>query len=756
MSTPLFKEVSYSLSKLMDDIEMGEIGLPDLQRPFVWPNAKVRDLFDSMFRGYPVGYFLFWENKIDKSVRNIGTNLHQKFPSLLIVDGQQRLTSLYAVTKGVAVIKDNYDSENIEIAFRPLDGKFEVADAGIRRSAEYIHNISSLFAAESSYGPIGDYIKNLKDYREKNDIPLTDDEIRNCERNLEKLFGIKSFPFTALQLSSNIDEEQVAEVFVRINSKGKSLNQSDFILTLMSVFWEDGRKELEEFCRSARKQEKGVASPFNYFIEPDPEQLLRVAIGSGFRRARLKYAYSLLRGKDLETGKFSSEQREKQFDILRTHQIRTLNIQNWHDFLLIIQQSGFRGKKMISSKLSLMYAYVLYLIGKEDLNVDNKKLKNCIGKFFFMSNVTQRYTGGSPETMMERDLADLRSINNGEEFVTWIENAVESELTDDFWKTTLPSRLETSSANSPFLHCYNASLNILEAKALFSNIKIWDALDPSTVAYKNKVERHHLFPKKFLNTMGIKNVRDTNQIANYALIEWRDNISISDEAPEEYFSKYTETMNEEEIQKMCYLHALPNNWFDMSYFDFLQTRRQKIADIIKDGFKKLDQGNIIVEKPNSLIDMINNGEGLYTEFKSTLRVNLHTMQRDAKMEHAVLKTINGFLNSTDGGNLVIGISDDGSPIGLETDEFLNEDKMDLHLGNLIKDRLGADTMLHIKPRFEDYKDKRVYIVECLPSQKPIYMKNGNEEEFYIRASGSSSKLSTSQIVDYIRQRFHNN
>ena len=552
MSNPLFKEVSYSLNKLMDDIEMGEIGLPDLQRPFVWPNAKVRDLFDSMFRGYPVGYFLFWENKIDKSVKNIGTNQHQKFPSLLIVDGQQRLTSLYAVIKGVPVIKDNYDSENIEIAFRPLDGKFEVADAGIRRSPEYIHNISSLFSADSSqYSIIGNYIKKLKEVREKNDLILTNEEITNCEKNLEKLFGIKSFPFTALQLSSSIDEEQVAEVFVRINSKGKSLNQSDFILTLMSVFWEDGRKELEEFCRKSRKQEKGVASPFNYFIEPDPEQLLRVSIGSGFRRARLKYAYSLLRGKDLETGKFSTEQRDKQFDILRKHQQRTLNIQNWHDFLLIIQQSGFRGRKMISSKLSLMYAYVLFLIGKEDLNVNSKKLNNCIGKFFFMSNITQRYTGGSPETMMERDLADLRSINNSEQFMNWIENAVESELTDDFWKTTLPSRLETSSASSPFLHCYNAALNILEAKALFSNIKIWDALDPSTIALKNKVERHHLFPRKYLKEMGIISTRDTNQIANYALVEWRDNISISDEAPKEYFNKYIENMNEEDIKRMC-------------------------------------------------------------------------------------------------------------------------------------------------------------------------------------------------------------
>ena len=102
-----------------------------------------------------------------------------------------------------------------------------------------------------------------------------------------------------------------------------------------------------------------------------------------------------------------------------------------------------------------------------------------------------------------------------------------------------------------------------------------------------------------------------------------------------------EKMNEEDIDRMCYLHALPNNWHEMNYNDFLQARRQKIADVIKDGFIRLNKGNVIVDKPNSLTDIINNGEGLYTEFKSTLRVNLHTMQRDPKMEHAILKTING-------------------------------------------------------------------------------------------------------------------
>ena len=753
MSKPLFKEVSYSLSKLMDDIEMGEIGLPDIQRPFVWANAKVRNLFDSMYRGYPVGYFLFWENSVGKGVKQIGTNQHQKVAQLLIVDGQQRLTSLYAVMKGIPVIRENYESEYIEIAFRPLDGKFEVADASIRRNPEWIPNISKVLSAEASqFQIVGDYINKLKEIRENSEKEFTVEDQKNCEHAFQKLFGIASFPFTALQLSADIDEEQVAEVFVRINSQGKTLNQSDFILTLMSVFWEEGRKELEYFCRTARKPEKNIPGPFNYFIDPHPEQLLRVSIGCGFRRARLKYAYSLLRGKDLETGVVSDEQREKQFQLLMDYQKYTLNLQNWHDFLMIIQKSGFRSAKMISSEITLMYSYVLYLIGKIDLNVGRKELDKAIGKWFFTATLTSRYTGGSPETIMERDLANLRSVNDGETFLQYINDTIDSELTQDFWEVTLPSRMVTSSVNSPMMNAYYASQNLLDVKALFSEIRIWDALDPTTRAKKSKVERHHLFPKSYLKGFGITTVRETNQIANFTLVEWHDNISISDTAPSEYFEKYKEELGQEIMDKMSYWHALPVDWVSMTYDEFLTERRKLMSKLIKDGFNRLSKGSIKIERATTLEDMVAQGEGPYTEFKSTLRVNLHTNQKDPKMEHAVLKTLCGFLNS-DGGNLIMGVADNGDLVGLDIDGFPNEDKMDLHLGNLIKSRMGPETMLHIKPKFEDYKGGRAFMVECKPSKVPVYLKTGNEEEFFIRAGGSSAKLTLSQMTEYIRQRF---
>ena len=528
MSKELFKKVDYSLSKLMDDIEMGEIGLPDIQRPFVWPNAKVRNLFDSMYRGYPVGYFLFWENSVGKGVKQIGTNQHQKAAQLLIVDGQQRLTSLYAVFKGIPVVRENYDSENIEIAFRPLDGKFEVADASIRRNPEWIPNISTVLSADAGqlFQIVPKYIKKLKELRSAADKEFTPEEQKECEQAFARLVGISSFPFYTLQLSADIDEEQVAEVFVRINSQGKTLNQSDFILTLMSVFWEEGRKELESFCRAARVPEKNTPGPFNYFIDPDPEQLLRVSIGCGFRRARLKYAYSLLRGKDLETGIVSDIQRERQFQLLIDYQKQTLNLQNWHDFLMVIQKSGFRSSKMISSEITLMYTYILYLIGKIDLKIDRKDLDKAIGKWFFTATLTSRYTGGSPETIMERDLANLRSVKDGDTFLKYIHDTIDAELTQDFWDVTLPSRMVTSSVNSPMLNAYYASQNILDVKALFSEIRIWDALDPTTKAKKSKVERHHLFPKSYLKNLEDVNVGEVTAKFSSAFFEFEKTFNL--------------------------------------------------------------------------------------------------------------------------------------------------------------------------------------------------------------------------------------
>ena len=748
MSKTVFTQVNYSLASLVNHIELGAIGLPDIQRPFVWKNAKVRDLFDSMYRGYPVGYLLLWQNGMAYD-RTIGTDKKQTTPGLVVVDGQQRLTALYAVVKGVPVVRENYDAEKISIAFNPLEESFEVSDAAIERDKAFIPDISRIWSSSTNIFKIAeDYLRGLKASRE-----VSNEEVTKIQNAITKLQSLTAFPFTALQLAADVSEEDVSEVFVRINSKGTPLNQADFILTLMSVFWDEGRAELEQFCREARKPSREKESPFNYFIEPDPDQLLRVAVGIAFKRARLKYVYSILRGKDLETGQFSEERRIAQFELLKDAQRRTLYVQYWHDFLNCIRIAGFRSAKMISSQNNLLFSYMLYLIGRTEYSVEEFALRKAIAQWFFMSAVTGRFTG-SPESAMEFDLARLRDVKTPEQFLAKLQQVCDIALPNDFWEATLPNDLATSSPRSPSLFAYNASLILLEAKVLFSNTRVADLLDPAIHPCRDPVERHHLFPKDCLATMKITATRDTNQIANYAYVEWKDNSKISNHPPAEYLPKLRARFSDADLAIMYHHHALPEDWERMEYNAFLEKRREMMAQIIREGYQILKGVSApqIAPEEFDLITALSNGESDSVEFKSTLRTNLHTGVADKRIELAVMKTLAGFLN-TNGGTLIIGVSDDGTTVGIKTDGFPSEDKMSLHLVNIVKDRMGPEVMIAMNIHFDDYEDGRVMAIRCKRSPSPVYVKDDNIERFYVRTGPSTTELTLSQAKSYINQRF---
>lgn len=579
-----FKRVDYELSGLLHYIEVGDIGLPDIQRPFVWSNAKVRELFDSMYRGFPVGYLLFWENAQAAEAKKIGVGEKaHSVPSRLIVDGQQRLTSLYAVFRGRKVIDEDYGERQIEIAFRPRDGKFEVADAPIRRDAEWIANISLLWSSgKSSRKLVNEFMEGLAAK-----TALTDEDEETISHNLDRLFDLLKYPFTALEIAASVDEEQVADIFVRINSEGVKLKQADFILTLLSVFWDEGRHDLERFCRRSREAPiAGRPSPFNHFIQPDPDQLLRVAVALGFNRGRLKSVYQVLRGKDVDSGVLSAERREEQFGVLKEAQAHVLNLTWWHQFLGALVGAGFRSGEMISSQSALLYAYAFYLIGRIRFRVPEHTLQKTVGRWFFATSLTGRYTG-SPETVMDGDLNRLKAARDAAGFVAVLDEVMSSELTNDFWSITLPANLATSSARNPELFAYVASQNRLGAPVLFSHKRISELIDPALQTRKKALERHHLFPRAYLARQGIDDLKLVNQMANYALLEWPDNIDISDRPPKEYVPQVERRFSSADWAKMQEAHALPVGWHEMSYDVFLDERRKLMAAITRQGFESL-------------------------------------------------------------------------------------------------------------------------------------------------------------------------
>ena len=580
-----FKRVEYDLSGLLHYIDIGDIGLPDIQRPFVWSNAKVRDLFDSMYRGFPVGYLLFWENGNADGTRQIGIDVKQhKIASRLIVDGQQRLTSLYAVFRGRTVLDADYRERQIEIAFRPRDGRFNVADATIRRDPEWIANVSEMWSSgKSSWKLVNDFIKRLSERAE-----LSDEEEEAIAHNLDRLFDLQKYPFTALEIAPTVDEEQVADIFVRINSEGVRLNQADFILTLLSVFWDDGRAELERFCRQSRVAPAPGAkpSPFNHLIQPDPDQLLRVSIAFGFGRGRLQSIYQILRGKDPETGAYLAERRDEQFGTLKQAQAQVLNLTHWHQFHSALIGAGFRSNELISSENALLFAYAFYLIGRVHYRVEEHRLQKAIGRWFLASTLTGRYTS-SPESTMDGDLARMRNVVDAEGFLQVLDTELASQLTHDFWAVALPASLDSSSARNPQLFAYVAAQHMLAAHVLFSHKTVSDLLDPTIQAKKKALERHHLFPRAWLEQHDTDDRRQINQMANYALLEWPDNLDISDSPPSEYVPMLRQRFADTEWAAMCDAHALPPGWERMEYQDFLAERRRLMADIIRRGYDRL-------------------------------------------------------------------------------------------------------------------------------------------------------------------------
>jgi len=390
-------------------------------------------------------------------------------------------------------------------------------------------------------------------------------------------------------LSSDLNPEQVSEIFVRINSKGKILNQSDFILTLMSVYWDEGRKSLEEFTKECRKPDLSGATAFTTMkATPDLEHLLRPAIAYSFLRGRLQYAYLILKGRDLENKKTTEKERNKNFNEYKKAQELVLNLKNWHDYCNLIESIGFINyNDLISSKFAFYACYGLYLIGKYQFNVNYSILNRIIAKWFAFSQLTQRYSSSS-ESVYEQDLVRFREKDV--DFVETLNSIISSELTEDYWKITLPQRL-ISSSNNYAGKVYTAAKIFEGDKMLFSKAVLKDHLSPLSKSTKKSVDIHHIFPKNYLIKNGITKETDYNQQANKIYIEYKDNIKISDKAPAEYWPLMLNSLSsfekEDLISSYTEKYDLPDEFWNMDYFEFLDNRRKLMALSIRKYFEKL-------------------------------------------------------------------------------------------------------------------------------------------------------------------------
>lgn len=590
MGKELFTNIPRKVGDLINDVKIGRIGLPDLQRPFVWKDNKVRDLLDSMLKGFPIGYIMLWESpsNYDRTNQIGGNEKEYREPDDLVIDGQQRLTALLAAMEGVKIKDKNYKERNIKISYNPLTRDFQVWSQAYERSAEYISAVSDVFVADKEHTITKfrkQYIKAVNYAREKNgDSPLSEDDEILVEDNINALLDLKIYDLPTLRINASADEEDVSEIFVRVNSGGQKLTEKNFIETLLAVFDNDVHDQINKFCEESRIPVDGTS--YNHMLKVDPAHLIRVAVGYGFHRARLKYAYQLMRGKDLKTGIVTSKTRDENLKTFKEALDVVTNLNNWHAYLNLFAQAGYISGDYIASSNAVVYCYVMYLLGKYEYKVKTAELNSIITKWIYMTTVTYFYSTSS-ESTVEGVFADLRDVHTPEEYIKYLDDFIASKFTDDYFNVTLPRDLATSSVISPAWLGYIAAINVLGTPMLFSMSILSKYLVPGASGTKNAIDRHHIFPKNYLKSIGYEDDRDRNQVANYTYIDYATNIDISDDPPTEYVGRYRSKLGEEGYKKTCSENALPENFESMDYPEFLAARRKLMADIIRQGFKRL-------------------------------------------------------------------------------------------------------------------------------------------------------------------------
>lgn len=605
-----FTNTSMSIKALLGLIEANDIAIPEIQRPFVWKKSQVRDLMDSLYKGYPTGYIILWKSP-DARLKDGGVSSGKK----IVIDGQQRITAMMTAIAGREVLDDDFDEMTVRIAFNPfaaLDYErngndeaeiFAVQTPAHEKSKNWIPDISKIFDTSfSSWTFIPQYVKSNPEMKEE-DLQFV----------LNRLRGIESTQIGVIDLSEKLDLDVITDIFIRINSKGTALSQGDFVMSKMAADEKHGgnilRKVIDYFAHLAVKPQyySHIAKNDTEFsntpylkklewlkddnetvYDPDCDDIIRVAFMHIFKRARLSELVQLLAGRDFETRDFREDIAEQTFQKMYDGVTHFINEYNFKQFMQTIRGAGFISPKMITSNMALDFAYALFLM-LQDSDVPVANRKRIVQRWYVLSILTQRYSA-SPESAFAKDLKVISEVGIPQA----LKNIEDATLSDNFWQVALPQNLSYASSQNPTYLAYLAAQVTAGDNSLLSqNIRVSELITLGG-------DVHHIFPKKYLVEHGFDRTQ-YNQTANYAYLDTPVNISIGKKAPKDYFSvalaqcgqetaESGSILKEKDLRANLAINCIPEDIFEMDYTrydEFLEKRRSLMAQKIRKYYETL-------------------------------------------------------------------------------------------------------------------------------------------------------------------------
>ena len=587
------------ISTILAWVESGAIAIPEIQRPFVWTSTQVRDLMDSLYQGYPVGYIITWQNP-DVKLKDGSTSQGKR----ILIDGQQRITALRAAISGLNVVDKKYKKRRIAISFNPLTEEFRTRTSSTERGKEWISDIAEVMV--NGY----DTLTFVDEYVARNP-GTTRQEINS---RLNRLIQIKNKQIGEIQLSPSLDINIVNEIFVRINASGVNLSNADFAMSKIAVYEKDPgdemgmrlRKFIDYFAHlsAAPDQFKDIAqndtefAKTNYFAkiawlkneiddlyDPTYNDIIRVVGLTQFARGKLGDVVSLLSGRNFETRQDEKEIADLSFQKLEKGLYQFTNENKFKQFVQnILRGSGYDEPNMLIARNAVNYAYAMYLrlLGIGENHADANSL---VRRLLAVSLMTGRHSGGF-ETQFEQDIKRIQSAGDMAKFVATLE---EQELSDVFWNSTLVDEFDKPTTNNPFWHMFIAAQNKLLKQSFLSKNNIARDLATDDI--------HHIFPKNYLVKHGYDKSK-YNRIANFVHLRNDINISVSDLAPREYLgdiisggnNHHSDIVNEAEMINNFKDNAIPKILLQAEvddYDEFLQQRQVLMAEMVREYYKTL-------------------------------------------------------------------------------------------------------------------------------------------------------------------------
>lgn len=698
------KPDSKHYSELISDIQKGIIKIPKFQREFVWSIDKTAQLLDSILKGYPIGTFILWQtDERMNEIKNIGNQEIPETPDgtkvQYVLDGQQRITSLYAAYLGAKIQKTG-EKKITDYSQIYVDLEQNIDDDDVQ-----------VITAEK---PEGDWVSlsDVLNFMSR----MAEIQQEHSEDHFAKIYtyanAFNTYDFSTVLLRKESIDSAI-EVFTRINTGGQTLTLFEIMSAKtydealdfdMQDKWSDFIKKLAE------KKYEGVSSSLILSL------------------------LSLILSKTKECKRKTILKLEKQ-DILDA----------WDDAISALEHSidyfrtsfGIPVSQLLPyDALLVPFSYFFYF-NKNKPNHDQRKY---LEEFFWRISLSYRYSS-STESSLAQDIKRIDLILKNER-----PNYDDIKVNLDSPEDLINTDFRAGNSYCKAVLCLLASQ---DPKDFQDNGKV--LLDNSWLKVANSKNYHHFFPKAYLRKEKIVNA---NSLMNITFVsDHLNKRKIGASAPSVYINEFAEE-NDRIVQTLS-SHFINLDGFGIESNDyevFLKKRAERVFMELKDRLElaKKDDPNIEIR------EMISNGETDSVEFKSTLRFDLYKGEVNKKLEFVIAKTIAAFMN-TEGGCLIIGIDDNQNILGLEADiktlPKQNIDGFELHMIEIVKKYIGAELSSHIKITFPEIDSEKICMVKISKSSKPVFIEFEGREDFFVRVGCSSQPLTREKQSQYEKVRW---